>query len=339
MYRDDIILGDGWIVSPNEAGAKVFAVNRRTGALDWVTQVDNDPDAVITAAPTIYHGGAYFGISSKGEGEVSPTFRGAVVALNATTGKLLWKAYTVPSNNGNSDSNLANGYYTGNAVWGSSPAVDPARGLLYVGTGNNYTAPAGVCDEPGQTNCTPPVADDYVDSILALRLSDGSVAWADHTNNGDIWTRPQPIGPDYDFGAGPTCSPCPAPGSNCSASARRAGSTGRSTPPQERSSGRPTSAPRRIPGTASSTARRLTAGASTSPRATPSTSRTDRRLRAVCGPDGHRRVLRRARSGHREDPLADPRSERLARHRTRQRRQRRGLRRLGLDHRHQHVRP
>jgi hypothetical protein len=27
-----------------------------------------------------------------------------------------------------------------------------------------------------------------------LRLSDGSVAWADHTNNGDIWTRPQPIG-------------------------------------------------------------------------------------------------------------------------------------------------
>ena len=202
VYRDDIILGDGWIVSPNKTGAKVFAVNRRTGALDWVTQVDTDPDAVITAAPTIYHGVAYFGIASKGEGEVSPTFRGAVVAVNATTGKLLWKAYTAPSNNGNSDSNLANGYYTGNAVWGSSPAVDPARGLLYVGTGNNYSAPAGVCDEPGQTNCTPPVADDYVDSILALRLSDGSVAWADHTNNGDLWTRPQPIGPDYDFGAG-----------------------------------------------------------------------------------------------------------------------------------------
>ena len=203
VYRDDIILGDGWIVSPNKTGAKVFAVNRRTGALDWVTQVDTDPDAVITAAPTIYHGVAYFGIASKGEGEVSPTFRGAVVAVNATTGKLLWKAYTAPSNNGNSDSNLANGYYTGNAVWGSSPAVDPARGLLYVGTGNNYSAPAGVCEDPGETNCTPPVANDYVDSILALRLSDGSVAWADHTNNGDLWTRPQPIGPDYDFGAAP----------------------------------------------------------------------------------------------------------------------------------------
>ena len=54
VYGNDVILGDGWIVSSNKTGAKVFAVNRRTGALDWVTQVDNDPQAVITAAPTIY---------------------------------------------------------------------------------------------------------------------------------------------------------------------------------------------------------------------------------------------------------------------------------------------
>ena len=212
VYRNDIILGDGWIVSPNKTGAKVFAVNRRTGALDWVTQVDTDPDAVITAAPTIYHGVAYFGIASKGEGEVSPTFRGAVVAVNATTGKLLWKAYTVPSNNGNSDSNLANGSYTGNSVWGSTPAVDPARGLLYAGTGNNYSVPAGVCQDPGQTGCAQPVADDYVDSILALRLSDGSVAWADHTLNSDQWTVPRPTGPDYDFGAGANLFTVPGTG-------------------------------------------------------------------------------------------------------------------------------
>jgi polyvinyl alcohol dehydrogenase (cytochrome) len=78
---------------------------------------------------------------------------------------MLWKTYTVPSNNGNSESNLP-GYYSGNAVWASSPVVDPARGLLYVGTGNNYTVPSGVCTSPGQTGCTQPAADDYVDSIL-----------------------------------------------------------------------------------------------------------------------------------------------------------------------------
>ena len=42
------------------------------------------------------------------------------------------------------DSNLA-GYYSANAVWASSPVVDLARGLPYVGTGYNYTVPSGVC--------------------------------------------------------------------------------------------------------------------------------------------------------------------------------------------------
>ncbi|HEY3605873.1 MAG TPA: PQQ-binding-like beta-propeller repeat protein [Pseudonocardiaceae bacterium] len=201
VFGRDIILGDGWAASPAKSGAKVFAVNRRTGALDWITQVDTDPDAIVTGAPTIWHGVAYLGISSKGEGSVSPTFRGAVIALDAATGRLLWKAYTVPSDNGNSDSNLP-GFYTGNAVWASAPAVDPARGLLYVGTGNNYSVPAGVCQDPGQTGCAQPVADDHLDSILALRLRDGSIAWADHTLDSDQWTVPRPTGPDFDFGSG-----------------------------------------------------------------------------------------------------------------------------------------
>lgn len=118
----------------------------------------------------VYDGVAYVGISSKGEGTTADSYRGAVVALNAATGKLPLKSFMVPSNNGGSDSNLP-GYYSGNAVWESSFAVDQARGLLYVDTGNNYSVPAGVCTTPQQTDCTLPAADDYVDSMLALRLS------------------------------------------------------------------------------------------------------------------------------------------------------------------------
>jgi polyvinyl alcohol dehydrogenase (cytochrome) len=200
-YRDELILGDGWILSPGTSGARVFAVDRRTGALVWSTQVDTDPAAVITSSPVVYDGVAYLGISSKGEASAAGSFRGAVIALDAATGRLLWKAYMVPSNNGGSDSNQP-GYYSGVAVWESSFAVDPRRGLLYVDTGNNYSVPAGVCTTPEQTGCTPPAADDYVDSILALKLSDGTVAWADRTLNSDTWTIPQPLGPDFDFGAG-----------------------------------------------------------------------------------------------------------------------------------------
>src|SRR5712664_4098046 len=205
VYGDDLILGDGWILSSGAAGtggARVFAVDRHTGKRVWSTQVDTDPNAQITGSPVVYNGVAYLGISSKGEGNQQDSFRGAVIALDAATGKILWKAYMVPSNNGGGDSNKP-GYYSGNAVWESSPVVDPRRGLLYADTGNNYSVPDGVCTTPQQTGCTPPAADDYLDSIVALKLSDGTVAWADRTLNGDLWTLPQPTGPDFDFGAGP----------------------------------------------------------------------------------------------------------------------------------------
>jgi len=202
IYRNALILGDGWILNSSTAGARVFAVNRFTGALLWSVQVDTDPASVITASPVVHDGVAYIGISSKEEAGGPGTFRGAVKALDAATGRVLWSSYTVPSNNGGSDSNLP-GYYSGNAVWSSSPVVDPRRGLLYFGTGNNYTVPDGVCTSPEQTGCTQPAADDYVDSILAVRMSDGKVVWADHTLDADLWTLPRPAGPDFDFGAGP----------------------------------------------------------------------------------------------------------------------------------------
>lgn len=38
----------------------------------------------------------------------------------------------LPDNNGRSD------LYSGNAVWGSAPAIDPVNKLVYIATGNNY---------------------------------------------------------------------------------------------------------------------------------------------------------------------------------------------------------
>jgi polyvinyl alcohol dehydrogenase (cytochrome) len=211
---NELVTGDGWVISPtNTGGARVFAVSRLTGRLLWATTVDSFAGSVITSSPVVYHGVAYVGISSNEEGLATMpgyqccVFRGAVVALDARTGRMLWKSYMVPSNNHGSDIN-APGYYSGVAIWGSSPAVDPRRGLLYVGTGNNYTTPPGVCTIPGQTGCTLPAADDYVDSIVALNLRTGAIAWADGTLTSDVVTSAckQPgvtCGPDYDFGSAP----------------------------------------------------------------------------------------------------------------------------------------
>ena len=84
--------------------------------------------------------------------------------------------------------------YTGNAVWGSSPAIDTKRGQVYIATGNNYSVPPigarlrrGAGGDPvGQAACLP--ADDHFDSIMALDLKTGAIRWATQAIPFDAWT-------------------------------------------------------------------------------------------------------------------------------------------------------
>jgi polyvinyl alcohol dehydrogenase (cytochrome) len=177
-------------------GARLVAVDATTGAKLWSTIVDTQPTSVITGAATIDGDIAYVGVSSNEEESATCcSFRGSVVAVDVLTGAVLWRTYTVPLG------------YTGAAVWSSAPVVDHATGMLYVGTGNNYTVPAGVCSAPAQTGCTPPAADDYVDALLALNLTTGAPTWALRTLSTDVnshaCTSTTSCGPDFDFGSDP----------------------------------------------------------------------------------------------------------------------------------------
>lgn len=205
----EIVLGDGSNYGATTSGAFIIAADRTTGARLWVTQVDAHPAAIITSSPVVSGGVVYVGVSSKEEtlaaAPVYPccTFRGSVVALDAATGRILWQTHTVPDNGGRT------GGYSGGAVWGSTPAVDATDGLVFVGTGNDYTVPDGVCTTPGETGCAPPSAADHADSILALDAATGAIRWATSTTSGDAWSLacgvPSTLdcGPDFDFGSGP----------------------------------------------------------------------------------------------------------------------------------------
>src|SRR5688500_16866847 len=63
-----IILGDGWIRNNVTAGAHVFAVDRRTGALLWLTRVHEHPTAISTSPPIVHNGAAYGGHASQAQG-------------------------------------------------------------------------------------------------------------------------------------------------------------------------------------------------------------------------------------------------------------------------------
>jgi polyvinyl alcohol dehydrogenase (cytochrome) len=200
VYGDELVFGD---TSPAGTGAFVIAADRRTGRLLWRTRVDPHVAAIITGAAVVGRGVVYEGVSSDEEvlatepGYRCCTFRGSVVALDAVTGRLLWKTYTVPAG------------YSGGPVWGSTPAIDPADSLVYVGTGDNYTVPPGVCTVPGETGCALPAANDHADSIVALDRTTGAVRWFKSTLSSDVYTlvcgdHPSgTCGPDFDFGSGP----------------------------------------------------------------------------------------------------------------------------------------
>src|SRR5205085_2356790 len=102
--------------------------------------------------------------------------RGSVVALDAASGGIRWKTFTVPDG------------HDGGSVW-STPAIDTDTGRLYVGTGNAYHDPAA----------------DTTDSILALDAASGQIAGHLQGTAHDVWngTSNAGAGPDYDFGASP----------------------------------------------------------------------------------------------------------------------------------------
>jgi polyvinyl alcohol dehydrogenase (cytochrome) len=185
----------------------VYALNAATGEQVWKTQVDTHPAARITGAPQLYRNRLYVPVASLEEAlAVDPAYqcctsRGSVVALDALTGRQVWKTYVIPEAakpSGKNPKGTQQFTPSGGGVW-NSPTVDPARHALYVGTGDAYTAPAAKT----------------TDSILALDLENGKVLWSVQDLAGDAWVVacieerkspdncPKNAGPDFDFGASP----------------------------------------------------------------------------------------------------------------------------------------
>ena len=185
--------------------ANVYAVDAATGALLWKTRVENHSLAGITGAPALYGGRLYVPVSSREEaaGVLASysccTFRGSVVALDANTGKELWKTYIIPDEPKPIRKNSSGTQLyapSGGAIW-NTPTIDAPHHALYIGTGNNYTEPTT----------------DATDAVMAMDMESGKVLWFVQDTPKDAWIGcglygtsdncPKEMGPDYDFGSSP----------------------------------------------------------------------------------------------------------------------------------------
>jgi polyvinyl alcohol dehydrogenase (cytochrome) len=186
--------------------ANVYALNAATGELLWKVRVDGHPTARITGAPKVVEGHVYVPVASGEEGAgVNPkyeccTFRGSVVALDASTGRQMWKTYSIAEEAtpaGTNSDGVRRWAPAGGGIW-NSPTIDLPRRTLYVGTGDAYTEPAP----------------DTTDAIMALDLDSGKIRWVKQDTGNDAWlvgctaktppeNCPKNLGPDHDFGASP----------------------------------------------------------------------------------------------------------------------------------------
>ena len=204
VVRVDMPGGPRDVAFFGDAAANVYALDAATGKQLWKTDADDFPVGRISGSPTYYNGRVYVGIASGEEATGAvPTyecckFRGSVVALDAATGKQIWKSYTIAEQPTPTKKNAVGTQLygpSGAPVW-ATPAVDAKLNRLYVTTGNNYSDPTSTMS----------------DSFLAMDLDTGKILWSKQMTEKDAYTSAcrlpdktncESNGPDFDFGASP----------------------------------------------------------------------------------------------------------------------------------------
>jgi alcohol dehydrogenase (cytochrome c) len=129
-----LAMGEGMLFL-GQLDANVVALDIKTGKEVWKTPIEDWRNGYgVTGAPLYYDGVVYSG-NTGGEFGV----RSRLTALDAKTGKVLWRWYTLPGpGDVGSDTWPAGTNHAmrgGASIW-NTPALDPQLGLIYFATGN-----------------------------------------------------------------------------------------------------------------------------------------------------------------------------------------------------------
>ena len=171
-----LAMGEGMLFL-GQLDTNIVALDIKTGKEVWKTPIEDWHNGyVVTSAPLYYDGIVYSGISG---GEFGT--RGRLTALDAKTGKILWRAFTLPAPGEVGSDSWPKGSVQamrgGAPIW-NTPAVDPELGLLYFATGNCGPDYDGAPREGDNLFCS---------SIMAIDAKTGKYAWHFQEVHHDIW--------------------------------------------------------------------------------------------------------------------------------------------------------
>lgn len=165
-----------------DAEGNVYALDAADGSLIWSSDVRTQGQGMsvrITGAVMLVDGKAIVPISNSGVGAgVNPNFEccvghGAVTALDAASGEIVWEYHTMPEAEYTGEVNPLGVRLRGPSgapIW-STPTIDRERGSIYVTTGENTSHPAT----------------DTSDAIIALDIETGARKWLFQALARDVW--------------------------------------------------------------------------------------------------------------------------------------------------------
>ncbi|TAM57289.1 MAG: PQQ-dependent dehydrogenase, methanol/ethanol family [Rhodanobacter sp.] len=153
---------------------RVVALDARTGKTVWNKQLmAPDVGYSMSGAPLIVKGKVIVGVAG---GEYGA--RGFIAALDAKTGKQVWKQYTVPAPDQPGGKTWPKGAYKtgGGAAW-LTGSYDADTDTLFWGVGN-----------PGPWLATLRPGDNlYTDSVIAMNPATGKIKWHYQYTPNDTW--------------------------------------------------------------------------------------------------------------------------------------------------------
>ncbi|BBA96413.1 putative glucose dehydrogenase [Actinacidiphila reveromycinica] len=166
-------VGDGLVFS-SFGQEHVTAIDPATGKAVWNVQLGNG-DYGLPEAMDFYDGKLFVGTSNGG----GSGGRATVFELNARTGAVIWSLDTTPGpGQPGNDTWAGNSWAVGGSDAWMHPAVDPDAGLVYWTFGD---------PESRSDGSTRAGDDDFSDSLVAVDIATGKVAWHYQSVHHDIW--------------------------------------------------------------------------------------------------------------------------------------------------------
>ena len=162
--------------------AKVTALDAKSGKEMWTqTVVDYTQGSVITSPPVVAKNVIITGF---GGGEYG--VRGALVALDQSTGKEVWRTHTVPvGNEKNADTWKGDTGKTGGGTAWNVGSYDPKLNLVYYGTSN--PGPWTAIVRGNDSSDIGKFTNLYTASVIAMNPDTGNIVWHYQFTPHDAW--------------------------------------------------------------------------------------------------------------------------------------------------------